>query len=64
VVRRLLLALVVVAAFGAGHYFGRQGERDKAVWAVTMAQSEAAQYKLATVEIARECQPRRTWFRQ
>ena len=62
--RALLLALLAVAMFGAGHFSGRQGERDKAVWAVTMAQAEAAEYKLAAVEIAKECAPKRGWFKR
>lgn len=62
--RALLLVLLSVAMFGAGHLAGRQGERDKAVWAVTMAQAEAAEYKLAAVEIGKECAPKRGWFKR
>lgn len=62
--RALLLTLLASAMFGAGHIAGRQGERDRAVWAVTMAQAEAAEYKLAAVEIGKECGPKRGWFKR
>lgn len=62
--KRLLLALVALALFGAGHYFGRQSTRDQAVWAVAVANAKADTYALASIETARQCKAPGTWFKK
>lgn len=62
--RKLTLLLAAAAIFGAGHYFGRQGERDKATWAVTVANAKSDAYLLAATATAKNCpQPSGGWFK-
>lgn len=59
--KRALLAAMI---FGLGLAAGAMWQRQNALWAVTMAQAEAAEYKLAAVEIGKECGPKRGWFKR
>lgn len=62
--RSVALLLLALAIFGAGHYFGRQGERDKAVWAVTVANAKSDAYLLAATETVKNCPPPNGgWFK-
>lgn len=58
--RALLAALIFVLGLAAGVVWQRQN----ALWAVLMANAKADQYALATVEIVKDCQPRRGWFKR
>lgn len=58
--RALLAALIFCVGLGAGVAWQRQS----AMWAVTLAQTESAAYKLAAIEVANECAPKRGWFKK
>lgn len=62
--RKLAILLAAVAIFMAGHYLGRQGERDRAVWAVTVANAKADAYALAAIATAGACQAEVRPFKQ
>lgn len=58
--RAVLAVLLFCVGLGAGVAWQRQA----AMWAVTLAQSESAVYKLAAIEVAKECAPKRGWFKR
>lgn len=59
--RRTLIA-VLLFALGVGA--GVAWQRQAAMWAVMVAQTESAAYKLAAIEVAKECAPKRGWFKR
>ena len=59
--KRLLLAVLI---FCAGMGAGIAGQRQSAMWAVTLANAKTDAYSLAAVEIANECRPKRGWFKK
>lgn len=59
--RRALLA-VLLFALGVGA--GVAWQRQAAMWAVMVVQAESAAYKLAAIEVAKDCAPKRGWFKR